>query len=145
MQWIFQKGLRANYLIHWTFTLYGSSLIWLMCLPPLSQLIHLFNSFLCLFPSYFIDPTLFQYFYLIWLKPSPSIVVAVCYNVRDKRSVINVWCNDYLHAYNRLFKMGMISCKNKHPHFYAYNELLVGLISIWLFVSMKKSEWNTIG
>ena len=124
--------------------LYVPSLSWLMCLPPLSQLIHLFNSFLCLFPSYFIDPTLFQYFYVIWLKPSPSIVVVVCCNVWYDRLVRNVCCNDYLHAYNRLFKMGMISCKKKYPHFSAYNKLLVGLIYIRLFVSIKIIEWNNL-
>ena len=117
MQWIFHKGLRGKYLLHWTLTLYVPSLSWLMCLPHLSQLIHLLNSFLCLFPSYVLDIILFQYFYMILLKPSSSIVFIVCYNVCDDIHAINICCTDYLHSYNRLFKMGIISCKNKHPPF----------------------------
>ena len=129
-------------MLHLTLTLYVPSLSLLMCLPPLSQSIHLLNSFLCLFPSYFLDTTLFQYFYLIWLKTSPSIFVSVFYNVCEDIHVIHVCCTDYIHAYNRLFKMGMISCKNKHPPFSAYNELLVGWIYIWLFISINTIEWN---
>ena len=113
-----------------------------MCLPPLSQLIHLLNSFLCFFPSYFLDPTMFQYFYMIFLKPSTCIVFIICDNLFHKRTVINLFCTEYLHAYNRLLKMGIISCKNKHPPFSAYNELLSRLIYIWFLRYINIIEWN---
>ena len=144
MQWNFQKGLMVKYLIHWTLKWYGTSLSWFMCLPPLSQLIHLLNSFLCLFSSYFIYPTLFQYFYLIFLKHSLYIIVIICYNAYDDRPVRNVLCTEYIHAYNRLLKMGIISCKNNPPPFSTYNELIVGCIYILLFRYIKIIEWNTM-
>ena len=97
---------------------------------------------MCLFPSYFLDTTMFQYFYMIFLKPSNCIVVIIYYNVCDDRYVRNVFCAEYLHAYNRLLKMGIISCKNKHPPFSAYNELIVRWIYIWLFRSINIIKWN---
>ena len=83
-----------------------------ICLPLLSQLIHLLKSFLYLFYYYFIDTTLcstlLQPFYLVLLKPSPCLVVNVFFNVCFDSPFRHILCTDYLRSYKRLLKMGMI-------------------------------------
>ena len=136
MLWTHQKGLRVKELLHWKFKVYSSLLNLLMCLPPLSPLLHLLNSFLRLFYTWFFDPTLLQYFCMLCLKLSPCVVVIVCLNEFDDWPVIQIYFNDYIYAYHSLLKMDMMWWKKNTPPFltkinYLKNEF------IWLFRSRK--------
>ena len=79
---------------------------------PVLKLIDIFTSLIsitslvelifCLFYSCSIDTILFQYFCLLRLKLSPCLVVIFCLNECDDISVIHLYCNGFLHSYNRL-------------------------------------------
>ena len=101
----------------WVLASFNINLVWsffslLMCLPPFYPLLYLLNSFLWVFSSCFIDHSLFQSLCMICLKFWLCVVFIDCLNLCDDRPVINLSSTNHIHAYNRLFKKGMIWCKN---------------------------------
>ena len=88
----------------------------LMCLTSLSPLMDMFNLFLCLFYSWYIDPTLLQYFYLIFLKLLPCLVAILCFDSCNYIPVRQIYFTDYLHVCDRILKWSWSDAK-KYPPF----------------------------
>ena len=65
MSYTYHNRFTVKDMINWTYKFYSPLFGWLVGLHPFYPLIYLLNLFLSLFPSWFLDPTLFQCFYLI--------------------------------------------------------------------------------
>ena len=115
ISWNYRIGFTVQNLIYLTLPRYIRLISWLVCLPPFSPLLHLFKLVLRFLSSWFIDPKLFQSLCLVWFKLSHCIVAIVYLNACCDSHVRQIWCTDYLHAYDRIFKIGMIWCPYPHP------------------------------
>ena len=144
LSWVCQILFRDEDLLRWSSKCYGPLFSWLIFLPPFYPLLHLLNSFLCLFYLYSIYHTLLQSLCLICLNFWPFIFID-CLNACNDSPFRQLWCTDYLHAYNNHLKTGMIQFKNKiTPSLlpiinYFWNEYLSDFLDHEKFI-----EWNTI-
>ena len=110
LPWTYKKCFKVKDLLHWRYTLHGSLLSLLVCLPTFSQLFHSLKSFMCLFSSRSLDPTLFRSLCMLLFKLWTCVFINVWFNVWDYSPSRQIFYPNYNHACNRILKMGMIWC-----------------------------------
>ena len=137
MSWNSQNGFTLKEFIYLTSPLYIPLFNQLMCLPPISSLLHLFIWFLRLFSSWFLDPA------LLCMSAALETFALSCYffclNEVDDSIVRHLLCNGYIHAYSRLFPQGHDSMQKNTPPLlpkinYFWNNFLYNSLEILKFI-----------